>query len=73
MLDNERGHIMNEQKILTIRQAARMFGFPEFGLRGLVKRGAFPVVRCGNRCYIAKIVLEEYIQRGGETYDAKRS
>ncbi|MCL2213385.1 MAG: helix-turn-helix domain-containing protein [Oscillospiraceae bacterium] len=61
---------MNEQNsILTIRQAAQTFGFPEFGLRTLIKRGAFPVIKCGNRCYITKAVLEDYIQKGGETYE----
>ena len=61
---------MDGQKILTIKQAAKTYGFPEFGLRTLVKRGAFPVIRCGNRCYITRTVLEAYIEKGGETYDA---
>ena len=58
--------------ILTVRQAAREFGFPEFGLRNLIKRGAFPVIRCGNRCYISRTVLGDYIAKGGEKYDAKQ-
>ena len=72
MSKNRKGIPMDTKTILTIRQAAQLFGFPEFGLRGLIKRGAFPVIRCGNRCYIAKAVLEAYIEKGGETYDAKR-
>ena len=63
---------MDSKKILTIKQAAKIYGFAEFGLRGLVKRGAFPVIRCGNRCYIAQAVLEAYIEKGGEVYDPKR-
>ena len=59
---------MNEQKMLTIRQAAQMFGYPEFGLRGLVKRGAFPVIRCGNRCYIVRAILEAYLEKEGVRY-----
>ena len=58
--------------ILTIRQAAKEFGFPEFGLRTLVKGGAFPVIRCGNRVYISRAVFEKYVERGGEVYDRKR-
>ena len=58
--------------ILTVRQAAREYGFPEFGLRNLIKRGAFPVISCGNRSYISRTVLEDYITKGGEKYDAKR-
>ena len=64
---------MGDKKILTIRQAAEQFGFPEYGLRGLVKRGAFPVIRCGNRCYIARAVLEAYLDKGGERYDVKHA
>ena len=63
---------MNEQKILTSKQAAQVFGFPEFGLRGLVKRGAYPVIRCGNRCYIVRAILEAYLEKGGEVYTVKR-
>jgi hypothetical protein len=63
---------MEQQKILTIKQAAQMFSFPEYGLRSLIKRGAFPVIRCGNRCYITKSVLEAYLEKGGEVYATKR-
>ena len=52
--------------IMTIRQAAQEFGFPEFGLRNLIKRGAFPVIRCGNRSYITRQILEDFIAKGGE-------
>jgi hypothetical protein len=61
---------MEQEKILTIKQAAKQYGFPEYGLRGLIKRGAFPVIRCGNRSYITRTVLEAFIEKGGETYDA---
>lgn len=57
--------------IMTIRQAAREYGFPEYGLRNLIKRGAFPVIRCGNRSYITRNAFEEFIQKGGERYNAK--
>jgi hypothetical protein len=64
---------MEEQRILTIRQAAERYGFPEFGLRTLIKRKEFPVIQCGNRCYITPAVLEAYISKGGEVYDAKKT
>jgi len=59
-------------KVLTIRQAAKAFNFPEFGMRRLVKEGKFPVIRCGNRCYISWAVLEMYFEKGGELYAPKR-
>lgn len=58
---------MNEQKpILTIRETAREFQFPEFAVRTLVKRGAFPVILAGTRIYIAREVFERFIKAGGE-------
>lgn len=63
---------MEGQKILTIRQAAERYGFPEFGLRTLIKRKEFPVIQCGNRCYITTAVFEAYISKGGNVYDPKR-
>ncbi|MDR0813439.1 MAG: helix-turn-helix domain-containing protein [Oscillospiraceae bacterium] len=61
-----------QKVIMTIREAAREYAFPEFGLRGLIKTGAFPVIRCGTRCYITRKVLEAYIESGGEYYKPVR-
>lgn len=62
-----------EQKVaLTIKQTAQEYNFPEFAIRTLVKRGAFPVIQAGNRCYIVRSVFEEYLQKGGEKYVASR-
>lgn len=58
--------------VLTIKEAAGHFGFPEYGLRSLVKRGAFPVIMCGNRAYISRAVLEAFFERGGEALGARR-
>ena len=64
---------MEEQKTaLTIKETAKEYNFPEFAIRTLVKRGAFPVIQVGNRCYILKHVFESYLQTGGETYVAAR-
>lgn len=61
-----------EKTALTIKQTAAQYNFPEFAIRTLVKRGAFPVVQVGNRCYIVRSVFEEYLKTGGEKYAAAR-
>lgn len=53
---------------LTIRQAAKEYGFPEHAIRSLVKRGEFPIVQTGNRVYIMPHVIEQYLQTGGAAY-----
>lgn len=53
---------------LTIRQAAKEYGFPEHAIRNLVKRGEFPIVQTGNRVYIMPHVIEQYLQTGGAAY-----
>jgi len=64
---------VEEQKTaLTIKETAKEFNFPEFAIRTLVKRGAFPVIQAGNRCYIMKHVFESYLQTGGEKYAVAR-
>ena len=62
---------MEEKTALTIKETAKAFNFPEFAIRTLVKRGAFPVIQVGNRCYITRDIFAEYLRKGGETYDAK--
>lgn len=57
-----------EKTALTIPQTAKEYSFPEFAIRTLVKRGAFPVVQVGNRCYIIRSVFEDYLKTGGEKY-----
>lgn len=63
---------MEQKAALTIKQTAKEYNFPEFAIRTLVKRGAFPVVQVGNRCYIVRSVFEDYLQKGGERYVATR-
>lgn len=53
---------------LTIRQAAKEYGFPEHAIRNLVKRGEFPIVQTGNRVYIMPHAIEQYLQTGGAAY-----
>ena len=57
-----------EKQALTIKETAKEFQFPEWGLRTLVKQGAFPVIQCGNRVYICRDVFAEYLKQGGKTY-----
>ncbi len=60
------------KKVLTIRETAKAFDFPEFALRTLVKTGRFPVIQVGSRVYIVRETFEAYIQSGGKAYDSKR-
>ena len=62
---------MTEKPALTIRETAQEFQFPEYAIRTLVKQGAFPVIRVGNRCYISRDVFTDYLKKGGALYDAK--
>lgn len=62
---------MEQKTALTIKETAKEFSFPEFAIRTLVKRGAFPVVQVGNRCYIVRDVFADYLKTGGEKYDAR--
>lgn len=59
---------MEQKTALTIKEAAREFSFPEFAIRTLVKRGAFPVIQVGTRCYIMRDVFADYIKTGGARY-----
>lgn len=60
-----------EKPALTIKETAKEFQFPEFAIRTLVKRGAFPVIQVGNRCYITRDIFADYLKKGGAAYDAK--
>jgi hypothetical protein len=63
---------VKEKPAMTIKETAREFQFPEFAIRSLVKRGAFPVIQVGNRVYIVREVFAEYLKKGGTTYVAAR-
>lgn len=60
-----------EKPALTIKETAKEFQFPEYAIRTLVKRGAFPVIQVGNRCYITREIFADYLKKGGKLYDAK--
>ena len=60
-----------EKAALTIKETAKEYHFPEYAIRTLVKRGAFPVIQVGNRVYITRAKFEVYLETGGELYDAK--
>lgn len=57
-----------DKPALTIKETAREFQFPEYAIRTLVKRGAFPVIQVGNRCYITREIFADYLKKGGETF-----
>ncbi len=54
---------------LTIKETSKEFCFPEYAIRGLVKRGAFPVIQVGNRVYIVRDIFAEFLRKGGNTYE----
>lgn len=58
-----------EKPALTIKECAKEFQFPEFAIRTLVKRGAFPVIQVGNRCYITREIFADYLKKGGAIYE----
>ena len=58
----------NPNQPLTIAKTAKEYGFPEYCIRTLVKRGEFPVIQTGNRSYITRKVFESYLETGGKTY-----
>lgn len=62
---------MENKTVLTIRETAQIFSFPEFAVRTLAKQGRFPVIQVGTRTYITRAAFEKYLQTGGELYDAK--
>ncbi len=66
------GAAVTEKPALTIKETAHEFQFPEFAIRTLVKRGAFPVIQVGNRVYITREVFAQYLKEGRTTYVAAR-
>jgi len=58
----------NSKRILTIKEAAKAYSFPEYTLRRLVKEGAFPVIQAGKRAYIVRERFEEFLGTGGKAY-----
>jgi hypothetical protein len=59
---------MEQKPVMTIRETARIYQIPEFAIRTLIKRGAFPVLQSGNRCYIVQQVFDDYLKTGGAIY-----
>ena len=59
---------MEQKTALTIKETAQAFNFPEYAIRTLVKRGAFPVIQEGTRCYIMREVFADYLTSGGTRY-----
>lgn len=62
---------MTNKTALTIRETAKEFNFPEYAIRTLIKRGAFPVIQVGKRCYLTREIFTEYLKTGGEKFDPK--
>ncbi len=60
---------MNKQiKLLTIRQSARLIdGFTEYQIRRLVKTGALPHLKSGNRVLIEEQAIFDYVSNSQNT------
>lgn len=60
--------IYPNKAVLTVKETAREYHFPEHTLRELIRKGAIPVIRSGNRAYVVPAKFEEYLAKGGEPY-----
>ncbi len=58
-----------KKRILTIKETAKLYGFPEYTLRRLIRENRIPCIRSGNRAYINPRVFEAFLEKGGELYD----
>jgi excisionase family DNA binding protein len=47
--------------LLTIRQAARAFGLPEYALRNWAKAGHLPHLKAGSRVYLVPAAIEAFL------------
>jgi len=54
------------RQIMTIRETATRYGFPEFCIRRLVKTGEIAVIMSGTRAYITSAEFERYLQEGAK-------
>ena len=54
------------RRVLTIRETAARYGFPEFAIRRLVKEGKLPVYKSGTRNYITPAIFEKYLAEGAQ-------
>jgi len=55
-----------KRQLMTIRETAARYGFPEFYLRRLVKTGEIAVFMSGTRAYITTSEMERYFQEGAK-------
>ena len=54
------------RQVLTIRETAARYGFPEFAIRRLVKEGRLPVYKSGTRNYLTPAIFEKYLAEGAQ-------
>ena len=52
------------RQVLTIRETAARYGYPEFAIRRLIKEGKLPVYKAGTRNYLTPAVFEKYLAEG---------
>ncbi len=62
-LGNSRRPIMEEKKLLSLKEAAEMLGIHYTTMRQYARRGKFPVIRIGRLLKIEAKDIEEYIKK----------
>jgi putative molybdopterin biosynthesis protein len=55
--------VMEEKKLLSLKEAAEMLGIHYTTMRQYVRKGKFPVVRIGRLLKIEAKDIEEYIRK----------
>lgn len=62
-LGNSRRPIMEDKKLLSLKEAAEMLGIHYTTMRQYARRGKFPVIRIGRLLKIEAKDIEEYIKK----------
>ena len=55
------------KRLFDLKEAATYLGRPVFSIRGLIWKGALPVIKDGRKLYLDIIDLNQYIERHKET------
>lgn len=55
------------KRLFDLKEAATYLGRPVFSVRGLIWKGALPVIKDGRKLYLDIVDLNQYIERHKET------
>lgn len=65
-----------EDKVYTLSQVRRLEWWPiksDFGMRTLIKEGALPLIKIGNRYYFEEKGLRSFLNGKKKSYDGEMS